>query len=1063
MAITYALLERPSQNHLSFVNTLLVWVFMVLTGTVFGQTTRTVLDGSWTHSATWSNGLPLPASGTVAFPVHVGNLITIDQSITITEGVYFFGHDGQGKTGKPVEDPSGLPYHTLTLDTKGGYHSSLGIVDIQSGTTNFEGGAVINNTNLVVRSNATLILGPLQCAVCDPDDMRYDAIECAKSAYNNCRQTRLSTGNGTRVTVEPNGKLIVYGNMINTNNTGTMTVNGLVYVVGNYTSDRGNIEVVQEADGEGDIIATGSMTTKGGSTIFGSTIDCPSGPCSGLALGCVLRSEIDPQGIVTACSFDNEPITLDLEGSVTTSQGSIYPYTYVWQKSSTSGTNGWISLGSAVTVTSAPAAAMTYTVNVMETTWYRLAISRPLGGNSGSCTSYSIPVEVRYSQDGWTGNAHDNLWRSAGNWCGGVVPGPDKDVVIPTGAIVLVDAGGGFEAQARSLTLSNGATVRLTESGSVLTIYGNVANNGVLAASSGTVNFRYSAEVAGTAQSVVDGLGTFAFHHLSIPDAEKTLLFPERDVTVTGNIIVGANEKLMPSSTGRIVLDGAGHQVFNGSSNTVPLNLRNILVRKAGGSVTFNTAVRLRGSLDFDPEAVTTVVFQENFILASVDNHTRNDARIGVVPSTVSFTYGLAGSIEAQRFMNAISGKKYRYVAGAVVSTLAPGSNIGSAIYEYNNGWKSQSKSAPLVLGKGYTTMDNGVSTTWSVKGQLHQGDFTWTWSSSSAAGWYLLGNPYAAAIRWSDDGDAWDLGPENNIATTLAVTDNSVAGYPNYFRYYSYNAGHDPGAWGHNELEGEGIVARGQSFWIYKGAGAATLTIKEGAKAGDVSGRFYRQRTDVVLPELAVQLSNGRFTDRAVLTLGAPQRSRTVGGLDKLWNDQAEVYFIEDGRPLLRRTLTALPQDLRIPLGIRVEQVGQYTFSFTHAANFGAGVPLFLIDTKEGVAVPVSGPAYAVTITDVSRPVEDRFYLSTSAEVPERTLTKLVRVYPNPVVEKLIVEVPEGQVAWVHVLDSSGRVVAMDDIQGEGVVAFGGMERGIYLVRVMTIEGTVVERVVKE
>jgi hypothetical protein len=48
-------------------------------------------------------------------------------------------------------------------------------------------------------------------------------------------------------------------------------------------------------------------------------------------------------------------------------------------------------------------------------------------------------------------------------------------------------------------------------------------------------------------------------------------------------------------------------------------------------------------------------------------------------------------------------------------------------------------------------------------------------------------------------------------------------------------------------------------------------------------------------------------------------------------------------------------------------------------------------------------------------------------------------------------------------VLDGTGRVVTINEIRGEGVIAFGGMERGIYLVRVMTAGGTVVERVVKE
>jgi hypothetical protein len=96
--------------------------------------------------------------------------------------------------------------------------------------------------------------------------------------------------NGSAITVEPCAVLIIDGNLTNNNNSTDVQINGKIIIGGNYDGGTGS-----ELTGTGEMEIDGTVTTDGGSTVFGSTEDC--------TVDCD-NSDADPLG--------NDPLPIEL-------------------------------------------------------------------------------------------------------------------------------------------------------------------------------------------------------------------------------------------------------------------------------------------------------------------------------------------------------------------------------------------------------------------------------------------------------------------------------------------------------------------------------------------------------------------------------------------------------------------------------------------------------------------------------------------------------------------------------------------------------------------------------
>ncbi len=101
-------------------------------------------------------------------------------------------------------------------------------------------------------------------------------------------------------------------------------------------------------------------------------------------------------------------------------------------------------------------------------------------------------------------------------------------------------------------------------------------------------------------------------------------------------------------------------------------------------------------------------------------------------------------------------------------------------------GWRPYPSSGlasanPLVVGKGYAAHIRKASgpTIWDVTGKLNQGTIElpieFSQNNQPSNGWNLVGNPYACAIRWDEEGPGkWSM---QNISSVIAIRDNGMAG----------------------------------------------------------------------------------------------------------------------------------------------------------------------------------------------------------------------------------------------------------------------------------------------
>jgi hypothetical protein len=588
------------------------------------------------------------------------------------------------------------------------------------------------------------------------------------------------------------------------------------------------------------------------------------------------------------------------------------------------------------------------------------------------------------------------------------------------------------------------ANVMLSGSGAktapaIIQVSGNFINDGNFLSNNGTVRFN--------GNSLVTGSSLTTFHHVSLQSG-STLTFPSGSINILGNIDFEAGSNFDPSN-GTVILNGVTTQYVDVHG----VGLSTLQIDKASGTVEVNSLLPILRLLDF--KSSTLLNTHDQLVIKSRGITTDLDGSIGALPSA-----GLiSGKVIVERHIDPI-GRTFRYVASPVAGAFAPsvpGSSLFEQVFTAGVGnWQLRSSLIPLERSKGYAFLLPGVAThiTWTVSGPIQQGTFTWNFPEE---GWHLLGNPFPSSIRWRNDPSAWQL---TNIATTIAVTDNSLAGgYPNYFRYWSYDAVDNPDDWGAGELQ-NGVVAMGQAFWVYVGEGGGSLTIDEPAKENNLPGEFYRSSGTIDHHLLKLILHDGKTADVAYLRLHPKAKEGYDFNYDvvKLRNHEMDLYWREPtGKELIINTLHEIEGGMSLPIGMDVQTPGDYTLNFENAENFLHGNQLFLVDAFTGKAVPITGGTYAFHADESSLSLRDRFYLSMDVQ-PERLLTT-VDIYPNPVKDKLTILIPQEETAMVTLIDTKGRILWERELTGEDEIDMSSYPGGVYLLRIRMRTGKVVLR----
>jgi len=554
------------------------------------------------------------------------------------------------------------------------------------------------------------------------------------------------------------------------------------------------------------------------------------------------------------------------------------------------------------------------------------------------------------------------------------------------------------------LTLSSGTFDPLSNA---LTLEGNLVSNAASDFNSNLVTF------AGT--TTISGLTVPSFNDLTV-SGSSSLTTPSGSMTVSGTTTNSGtfnassttlnldgtftNSSVFTAPSGILNLGGAftnngtftnngGTVVIDGTTQSISgssLTAFNDLTLSNSGTATINgTGSSVAGTLTMS--ASSTLNANGKITLLSTGTSSANTARVAAIPGSAT----VSGNFIYQRF---ISGAQQFHniglpvtggtTADIIASTYPdPDASLNGDFIRYNEattgdidqGWESSKTFAFSAISgtQGYTfwTRTADDNKTLTVTGPLNTGNVSLSVSYTDDAGqpldqdgWNLVNNPYASQVDWGSG--SW----------TKTNIDGSA---------YVWN----PGAGTYTTLNGVGIIASGQSFWVHANAASPVLTATQPVKTS--SGATF-QRPAAVINDLTITLTDAtrsdltriRFLDNAIEEFDSQHDGYKL---------QNEIYNLssltESGKDLSLNTLSMNSCGRTTKLNITNITEGSYELSFADVSSFG-GLELTLNDKFLNESILLSdGYAYSFDITaDAASYGDTRFEVVFSGAVIETNLT---------------------------------------------------------------------------
>ncbi|HEX8330817.1 MAG TPA: endo-1,4-beta-xylanase [Hymenobacter sp.] len=645
-------------------------------------------------------------------------------------------------------------------------------------------------------------------------------------------------------------------------------------------------------------------------------------------------------------------------------------------------------------------------------------------------------VAGTYTAPMWTGNT-SSAWGTASNWITGdgapanaaassaiayTLPTANDDAFFPgyTANQPVVSS-----AQAiRNVTLSGAAASLTTANGGVLTMTGNLTNNGGTLAGSGTG----TVVLAGTAAQTIGGTSASNFQNLTVGSASASLSAP-------------AGVRQLLTLNGNLTTNGRAFTLFSDASGTA-------MVVNTSGAVVGNATVQRYitpsnpglGYRHYSaPVAATTVADLTTASFTPVVNPAYNTAANPslVTPFPTVFGYNSA-----------------RLTASAAPLTSA-----------FDYGWESPNALNDVMTpGQGYTVNLSGTQLVDFV-GTLNNGPISRTGLSRSAqaeSGWQLLGNPYPAPLNWD--------------AVSTTGLDAAVYVYRSTGQYAGTYSSYVPG--GASTNGGTRDIAAMQGFFVRTTSTATpgAINFANTARATTYLNPVF-QRTTSTDPLVRLDLSGATGpSDEAVVYFNS---SATAG-----FDAQADAYKLTaGGTPVLASELSAtallsinaLPAlgttDVLVPLRVQAPQAGRYTLRATELLNLPTGLNAYLRDAQSGTQFDLSqSSGYAVDLL-AGVAATGRFTLVLTYNrvlgTAPAAISQQVAVFPNPVhgnsVSLSLPATLRQQTVEVMLLNALGQTVARQTLPAntDAVRSLNlpSLALGVYTVRLQTAAGTISKR----
>jgi hypothetical protein len=641
----------------------------------------------------------------------------------------------------------------------------------------------------------------------------------------------------------------------------------------------------------------------------------------------------------------------------------------------------------------------------------RLVGSQPATVGSDNGADISIGAANAYT---WLGVV-STVWSNAANWSCNAVPTATTNVVIPAGLSFYPVAGAGSTAQ--NLSIASGAS--LTLSGQ-FTLTGNLTNNGTFAPNANAF------VCGGSTAQTLGGTGQLRFYDLIISNAAGATL-----TSATGV------QHLLTLSSGNLA-SGNNLTLLSDATNTA------MVVNPSGGGV------------------VTGRATMERFIMGAGAAGYRHYAS----PMQT-------GTATVQEFADDVPGfnvnPDYNTQGNAALPfpTLFQydESRLTSAQPTFDQGWLVPGATDNLTPGRGYSAQTL-PGTVVDISGTLASASVSYPLGRAplAEAGWHLLGNPFPSPLDWDQVPAVAGVGR----AIYVFVPSGPYSG-----TYRSY-----VGGIGQNG--GTKDLAVMQGFFV-RATAAATLALPAAARpSAYLNPSFNRTATTTTRPLVRLQARSATgpadetvvYFDPAATpafdaALDAYKVQLNGNGAPSLWSQAGADGLSINALP----SLSTVPT---IPLGVRVGQAGSHTLEATELLNLPPGTEVWLEDRALGLRQNLTlTPAYSFSMSPGY--TGQRFYLWLQAggvlSTASGALQAATHLYPNPTTSTTTLEMAgltgTGSVQ-LEVLNTLGQVVLKRSAQPRAGILreeldLTNLASGMYSVRVLTAQGTVVKRLTRE
>ncbi|MGK0448199.1 MAG: hypothetical protein ACJA2M_001983, partial [Polaribacter sp.] len=392
--------------------------------------------------------------------------------------------------------------------------------------------------------------------------------------------------------------------------------------------------------------------------------------------------------------------------------------------------------------------------------------------------------------------------------------------------------------------------------------------------------------------------------------------------------------------------------------------------------------------------------------------------------------------------------------AFVTASNLATGegNNIGFADYDNSaEAWSyyqsGASGTGDFVLGEGHAVKLNTAGDV-VFTGAFNDADASIALSSTTE--YNLIGNPYLASVS------VIEMLEETNNANLLSeqtvwLWDQASESYIEKNLL--------------NDLE----VAPGQAFFV-SAAQTGNFSINESMQSHS-SDTFQKTTTR---PEVALTLSNGAvsrtasifYIDGATTGFDNGYDSSIFGGLANEFSIFTHAVANGSGRNLGTQSLPDNNfENMIVPVGVIAESGSALEFS-ARLENLPEGIKVFLEDNEENTftCLDALNASHKITTTSIINGV-GRFYLHTAKSVLSITEATLDNVSVFTVHNSLrIVGLQQGK-ASVKLFNLLGKQVLNSAFIFNGMkdISLPRLAKGIYIVQLETVEGTLNKKIILE